>query len=583
MNYQLLKAIVVSLFLTGCGATNIKSASISTTEKLPIDHGVVAVQVINNTDKLTSLNKGWTEVIAVRTDNMEELKQIAIDKFKKRAELRGVSYDPEELKWKPEAYYLRPNNQGVIDSQLFIGSMPKGTYMISNLHSFFTNGDVSSWVSMPVYKAAGYFEVEAKKFTNLGSIVFQPLLNVKEKSFWDNASSKKAYVTRLNNSQGFKRFITTHYPKLSESIDFNQVLSWTKDPIDEFRDKLASLSRENAYGDRVSYLESFGKGVVAARFGQLKILQENGEWIKSDLPINGQLSAVIELGQSIAVGSERGLVFTLDKSTKEWKELKPVAANEAVVWFGKGCDKHYALTSTSVDYYIYEFKSLFEPWEKIGTFKKKPKVNWIVLNGGLFTWMKDGSSLRVLNDSKLYDYNSDTQTWSSTKSNSMVKLSKLKHGPIVGVEVSQWDGFGDQVYSLDDGDTWQYIKRNLRLFSKFDGSIPTILTNNTIVTVGNIKKQGVRTDDLKIVTAPLEATGKKGEWQVHGQIQDECHTLLPELTNDQTLYFLCDQGEIISTQDLGASWKTEFDIDLKSMQDKYNSMLDAILKSDDKM
>lgn len=582
MRYLAVKIIAITLFLTGCGSTTIQSTHISATSALPIGNGVVAVQVINNTDRLAPLHKGWTEIIVIRTDNMDELKQIAIEEAKAKAKSKGKAFNPDKVDWDPEVYSLAPNNMGVIDSQLFVGSMPEGTYMISSLYSFFSNGDVSSWLSMPVYQAAGNFEVVQNRFTNLGSLVFQPLLNVKEKSFWSNRSSQKAYVTRLNDSQDFTRFILSHYPNLSENINFDDTIDWTNDDIDELRQKLGELSRENAYGERVSYLNNGAMGAIAARFGQLKILQEDGEWVQNDLPTNGQLSSVIELGSSIAVGSERGLVFVKENSSEDWKEIQAVAAKEAVVWFGKGTDKHYALTSEAMDYHVYEFESLTTPWKHIGNFKKKNKNDWLVQNGGLFPWIKEDGSLRVINDNKVYDYSKATATWSSAKTSSLVKLEKLRHGALVGLEVSQWDGVGDQVYSLDDGNTWHDINRNLKLFgdAKSDISLPTILADNTIVTVARVKKKGAKSSELKIVSATATQTVSKNDWQAHGLTQDTCHTLLPKLTYQQTLFFLCDKGEVISTKDFGETWQTEFDIDLEDMQKKFQAMLEAMSKQE---
>ncbi|WP_133468840.1 hypothetical protein [Paraglaciecola marina] len=578
MRYLVLKIIAITLFLTGCGSTTIQSTQISSSSELPIGNGVVAVQVINNTDRLASLHKGWTEIIVIRTDNMDELKQIAIDAAKAKAASKGKAFDPDKVDWDPEIYSLAPNNMGVIDSQLFVGSMPEGTYMISSLYSFFSNGDLSSWLSMPVYQAAGNFEVKENRFTNLGSLVFQPLLNVKEKSFWSNRSSQKAYVTRLNDTQDFTRFILSHYPNLSENINFEDTLSWTADDLDTLRQKLGELSRENAYGERASYLNTGAMGAIAARFGQLKILQEDGEWLQNDLPTNGQLSSVIELGNTIAVGSERGLIFVKESQAKDWTELQPVAAKEAIVWFGQGVNKHYALTSEAMDYHVYEFESLTTPWKHVGNFKKKNKNDWLVQNGGLFPWIKADGSLRVINDNKVYDYSSATGAWNSTKTNSLVKLEKLRSGALVGLEVSQWDGVGDQVYSLDDGQTWHDINRNLKLFgdAKSDISLPTILADNTIVTVARVRKNSTKSSELKIVTAAAADTVSKNDWQAHGLTQDTCHTLLPMLTYQQTLFFLCDKGEVISTKDFGETWQTEFDIDLDDMQKKFQAMLEVM-------
>ncbi|MEP1871011.1 MAG: hypothetical protein ABJJ44_15895, partial [Paraglaciecola sp.] len=99
MRYLVLKIIAITLFLTGCGSTTIQSTHISSSSELPMGNGVVAVQVINNTDRLASLHKGWTEIIVIRTDNMDELKQIAIDAAKAKAASKGKAFDPDKVDW----------------------------------------------------------------------------------------------------------------------------------------------------------------------------------------------------------------------------------------------------------------------------------------------------------------------------------------------------------------------------------------------------------------------------------------------------------------------------------------------------
>jgi len=562
------------LLLTGCVTNSINTTQISTNTPLPAGQGVVALQVVNNAEELASLHKNWTEVLAFRLDNIDEVKQRAVDKAKSKGKTTSI----EDIEWEHDFYSLSPNNKGVIDSQLFIGSMPAGTYMISSLYSYYNDGNLMSWVSMPVFQAAGRFEVQPGQLTNLGSIVFQPLLNVKEKTFWNNNSSQKAYVTRLNDSVGFESFILSHYPNLADSIDFSQPLSWLEDDLNEFRNNLNQLSRQNAFGNYTTELSSFAHASISARFGQLKVLTHEGEWVTIDLPTNSQISGVFETDNLIAIGSEKGVVFIGDSIAGEWKEINPISAKEAVIWFASAANTNYAITSAAMDFYVYEFSDIKSEWLQVGKFKKKNRTDWLVQNGGLFPWIKADGALRVLNDNKYYDYDRSTTTWSTIKTSSMVNLKKLRNGILVALEVSQWDGIGDQVYSTDDGNTWNDIDRSLRIFGdiKVDLSLPAIMDNNTLVTVSRKRVKGSEDVDLRLVSANLNNIQEKGAWQAHGQTQKNCTTLLPELTQGKRLFFLCDQGGVISTTDLGETWKNDMQIDIAGMQKQFEALLEAI-------
>jgi hypothetical protein len=231
-----------------------------------------------------------------------------------------------------------------------------------------------------------------------------------------------------------------------------------------------------------------------------------------------------------------------------------------------------------MDFYVYEFGDIESEWLQVGKFKKKNRSDWLVQNGGLFPWLKADGGLRVLNDNKYYDYDRATAIWSTTKSSSMVNLKKLRNGILVALEVSQWDGIGDQVYSTDDGITWNEIDRSLRLFGdiKVDLSLPAIMDDKTLVTVSRKKVKGSTSVDLRLVSANLDNIQEQGAWQTHGKTQKNCTTLLPEITQQKRLFFLCDQGGIISTVDLGNTWQNDIQVDIAGMQKQFEALLEAI-------
>ena len=141
-SFLLVAAFLVSM-LSGCATYDIRSTAIAKNQPLPATHGVVALQVINNAERLAPLHKGWTAVIVVRTDNMDAIKAAAIAEAKEKAEKKGKTIDEDKVDWDPEIYELTPVYQGTVDSQLFIGSMPPGEYMISTLYSYYNGGDMS--------------------------------------------------------------------------------------------------------------------------------------------------------------------------------------------------------------------------------------------------------------------------------------------------------------------------------------------------------------------------------------------------------------------------------------------------------
>lgn len=574
---HLILILLLSAVLGGCASTSIQNANLDSNQSLPLNHGLVSVQVVNNTERLESLHAGWTEVIAVRIDNAEAIKAAAIEAAKAEAQLKKRKYDESKVDWNLEAHSMFVLSEGSINSQLFAGSMPKGEYVISILHSYFNNGEISSWITMPVRQAAGTFEVAAGRFTNLGSLVFQPLLNVKEKSFWSNSSSSKAYVTRMSEPDALADFVVKRYPTASATVDFNTPLTWKSDDFDSVREQLSVLSRTNAYGSIAAPLVKSGSGAVLAKFGQVRIVDDMGQWQQIDLPTNAQLGAIIEHDDAIWIAGERGQMFSSSSIDGEWILSTPLPSSEAIIWFGKTDTQIFAASRSAKAITLYELDSSGTNWSQVGQFNRKDPNDWLIQNGGVFFIITKNNTLRVLNDNKVYDLNPD-KTWTNKRAKSLRKMRQLNDGTLLGLEVSQWDGIGDQVVSFDDGDNWIDIERSLSIFSdgKADASLPNLLNKTTLVTVGRNKSKG---KGLFLVTNEIDESGKVASAQVHGQAKATCLLPLPELSRGNRLYYLCDNGSIVSTADLAKTWQDEITIDIAQMQASYETLIDALNES----
>jgi hypothetical protein len=577
---QKIVLIILTLLLVNGCATTINSTRLTVGSDLTLGHGVVAVKVVNNTNQLAPLHPKWTEIIAFRIDNGAQLKQAAIDKAKVKA--KGKAINEDKVEWNYDVYSLSPLAEGVIDSQVFVGSMPQGDYLIGSLYSFYSDGNMSSWITMPVNFSAGKFDVVENQFSDLGTVVFQPLLSTKERSFWSNNSEQKAYVTRMPNSRSLQGFVTTHYPKLVQRLDFNKKVTWQKDELDSFRLQLSELSRENAFADKGIQISGESSKALLAKFGQLKFLGKDNLWKHYDVPTNGRVSAVIRLNDSLVVGSELGGVFIKKDSDKQWQEYSPVSAKEAVMWFGRVNKSIYALTSSRQNYYVYHVKDIKTQWNKVGTFKRKNRKDFFVQNGGLFPVVTQNNQLRIINDNKKFDYEPKASIWKKSKAESLVKMQQLKDGTLIGLEVSQWDGIGDQLVSFDSGDTWVSLSRKLKMFgdNKSDVSLPSVLPNGTIITLGRSMDKSNK--DLILISKDNSFADKKSTWSEHHKAKDGCHSMLPSLSQLSTLYFLCDRGEVVSTSDLGATWQVEVDINIAEMQEKYETLLDALKRKNNK-
>ena len=572
---KIMTCLCAAVLLSACATTPIKSTRIDDKAGLTSGHGVVALQVVNNAERLSKFHRNWTEVIAVRLDNHDELKQLAIETAKTKASAENKKFDPEKVVWEPEIYTLSPSAEGVVSSQLFVGSMPAGEYMITSLYAYYSDGNMSSWVQMPVRAAGGIFNVAVSQLTSLGTLVFQPLLDVKAESFWSNRSSSKAYVTRIGESN-LSEYVVAKYPSLTAALDTTVLQGWQDDAYQSYRQQLAEQSQQNAWGNTSVALQHHGKSALMARFGLLHWQDNSGQWRKVKLPTNAQLSAVLETEEKFVVGAERGQFFIADTPAGQWQHVQPVMSSEAIVWLGQGNDRFYAMTQSSTAFTLYQFAELNASWQQIGEFKRK-EFAFLVQYGGVFAFINPQGQLAVLNDGQLHQFDPVAQSWSAQKSQAMVKLTQLQDGSLLGLAVSQWDGVGDQMVSNDGAQTWQSLHRSLGLFGDraAEISLPAKLDDGTLVTISRVR-QDQKNSKMHLVTSQSQALNNKSSWQTRGQVREDCTVMLPELSHDQTLYLMCNEGDVISTGDFGNSWQTVIDIDVPAMQHSFEQLLEAL-------
>lgn len=567
----LLAAFSALLLLSGC-ASSIYQADISAIEKVPADHGFVAVSVVNNVEILAPLHPNWNQVWMVRIDNRDAKKAEAIAK----ARAKGVKRPDDEIDYDLDIYTLSPIAAGAISSQSFLGSMPAGEYRIGLLYSFYSDGNMSSSLSMQVGLSTGTFTVATNTLTELGSIVFQPLLTVSSPSFWTTSGAQNAYVTRGGELTDLRRFALESYPKLATRLIDDVQIGWDSDDAktEQLRADLYQLSRANAFSNIPHRLTRHGKGAVTGRFGLLHYLDSDANWHTESLPTDGQLAALLEMSNEVIVGGEFGALFAAPSLAGPWQPIEAVNTRESIVWLAAGKTTNYALTQSAETFYLYRFDDIRSTWRRMHSLERKKSI-WTGDDEILPFLTSDGGA-RILVGNKVHSFHPDTHALTITPAvEELINFAALGQGTLVGLQTSLWDGIGDQVVSIDDGASWQVFKRRLSIIgdNKADASLPTRLADGRFVTLGRRDAAGAGDDALYIVTAAAEQLTNREKHQYHGVTQTSCETLLAPLTHDNTLYFLCEQGGIIRTADLGQSYETLTTIDTASMQLRFLELL----------
>ena len=80
------------------------------------------------------------------------------------------------------------------------------------------------------------------------------------------------------------------------------------------------------------------------------------------------------------------------------------------------------------------------------------------------------------------------------------------------------------------------------------------------------------------MTAEYDGIGKRKFWTFHSPARSDCTTLIPALTEGQRVYFMCDDGGVVSTNDFGETWVVERQLEIVKMQATFNSLIDEFTK-----
>lgn len=579
MKHLVLLVVSTMVLLSGC-ASPIRDATLNQKTQLGSQDGLVAVQVVNNAERLSGLHNNWTSVTAVRLDNMQQLKAAAIQQAKEKA--KGKAIDESKVDWTPEIYSMRPISAGGIGSQLFVGMMPAGEYTIAELEAYYSDGNMSSWITMPVRFTGGDFVVGAHQFTNLGGLVFQPLKSIRQESFWSNSSSQRAYVTRLPQTTDFLPFIKAMYPQAVSQLSTTTSTAngWKTDPLDHFRRDLATLSRTNVLLTSSAAAAAANEAWLYGKLGQVRHL-EAGTWRVIDLPTSNQLGALLDTERFSLAGGEQGEVFYRATASSSWQRLTPVAATEAVIGFSQSGKDVFALTQSAAAVKIYKITDPVAAWREVGQFPIQ--ISSVFIKYGSPWLVAIPSGVRLFNDEQAHDFNATTGQWTAFKTTGLMRLADLGGGVLIGLESSSWDGIGDTLYSADFGKSWLKVDRSSSFWApdKFEYSLPAKVADR-LVLIDMAAKPAIPANkpnkkSLRLISKALSQLGEKTSWQVEGEAIPGCETLLPQISSADRLYALCEYGKVVSTADLGATWRTDIDVNIDAMQTKQQQFVRKLL------
>lgn len=513
--------LATALMIAGCGSPLIETRLDDPT-KLPDRHGVVAVQVISNTRRLAPVLDNWTAVFAVDLDD-----------FDKR-------------------YRLQPHNTGLLGSRVFVGALPPGHYAIFNLHSFLDLGDRQYWLNAPLPRVLGSFEVAENHLTNLGSLVYQPLGDVKDK----RGRERRAYVvTRQNEEPDLESFVAEAFPDFNARRVIGLTLGWLPDGNEGLREDLAKRVSNVNFAHNV---ERVGDDVFAmgGKLGRIVWRGTDGRWQTANTGYGHEIGTIAAYVDGYVAAGERGLVLSAPSLEGPWKLQPGPGPLEAVYWMRALSDGTLAAMTSGGDHRtLYRVSSDLQEWSVLRRFEIQRRLfsTYWALQPVIST---EGRLVLFHNSSRL-EYDTGSNRFTESSGMRLLSLRQQPDGVLVALPGNDWTGVGRAHLSRDDGRTWT----PLRIYR--DGEAP----DSTSFSLPFVGETGEEIKLSRMYVRSQTSTRARPSSDRHlrigggekisrwgAAVPEHCTDLLPEVSRLSRLFLMCNDGTVMLSEDAGANW-----------------------------
>lgn len=522
-----------ALVLLGACST-IPSAGIEQGGTLPADGGLVAVQVVTNSQKLSDALPNWSEVVVVDKDR------------------KGKD-------GKPLIYSIPALNQGLSSTRAFVGMLHPGRYRFGGLFSSAKVGDLSRFQSAPAPATVGSFEVRTDHLTNLGTVLFQPFLGDPLANPMVGADNKVAYaMSRLDDTVSLEDFVARRYPAQYARTRGQPPLGWLPDTLTPLREKLADTIRTHAVLSEPHFDASSGEIYYTARLGTLYRRDGSGRWSSSYLPTRYDLIAFAKLPDGrYVVGGERGGIWHSREFDAGWQPSPLDDREQTVVWLGAvGETRLCAIASTGDRYRLYQ-TSLPSPgqWQLVGEYGEHDPadVNWRVFAlEHTPAVIADGGGLRLFGPRTSHRFDAKSGRLTAEAGFGTMDLVVQPNGIAVAMPSSGWSGTKPPRVSRDRGASWEQFHRlgqfHQRPYVFEDGTALGTDNDSSFVFFGWKKREQV---DV-LVSADKGVTHATA-----GQLAYGCSLIEAAVSTDALLFARCYDGALLTSSDRGRTWTRE--------------------------
>lgn len=434
-----LAAFALLLLLAACAT--VPRAGIAPDGHLPAGHGLVVVQVVNNTDKIATYLDTWSDVVVVDMDRRDE----------KGERLMAL---------------IPALTDGLSSTRVFVGSLAPGRYRLTSLYAWQQVPGVATYsAGAPTAASLGEFTVEADRLTSLGTVLYQPLHADPLATTMVTPGGRTGFlVSRLDDTAALDEFVSLRYPSAASAVASRPALGWREDAYAPQREMLRDAIRTYAIPGRAQSVDDEGAMVFGGRLGTLHRRTAEGVWSRTHVGANRELLAYRVVGAEVFTGGERGQVCRAAAFEGPWRCDYLPQRDQNVVWLGSGVPGVlHALASERGRTRLYRssLDGTFA-WTLVAEFGTvatvhPPQSSWV--KAAAMPVLLDGVRLRVADAEGSHDIDLATGSHAIGTWPKLVRLVEQQNGMVVASPYSGWSGTNPPLVSSDRGETWSQRKR----------------------------------------------------------------------------------------------------------------------------
>ncbi|GAA0892797.1 hypothetical protein GCM10009122_24760 [Fulvivirga kasyanovii] len=438
-------------------------------------------------------------------------------------------------------------------SELFVGQLPEGKYMIAMMKGEHT-------IMNMVYLTFGYlppwflaFEVKNGEINNLGTVLYHPL-----KTMGSQERVNPPYVISKLKSDHAYLFCSEKFPVFFTGKAVNRINQ--PDSLQSANAQLKSAARPvlGAMSDK-------GQMFFGCNMGSLMV-KDSSNMNKFHLEGSGKILSLSAFGDEIVVGGENGLFGFFNTANSSWKGINLPDRVGNVFAIEKLDNSRFLLL-------VHRKDTLFELWaydyhagkfSLLESFTKtiKSKIAGLVYPVAL----SHEEVVRVFIDERTWHINKTTlEVNKLTGGGEYNFIYEQPNGIITGSKHNTWRGRDPLEFSNDGGKTWVVSNEKVNVFTSIGQPI-YVTSDSLFFRTRRNYKLAVNELNRDNHVSFLKSEDYGENWQPVGNLPLGCYNFIHEVSNDDKFVVGCESGDIMQSEDQGISWEllyknNEIDLD----------------------